>query len=64
MAASSRSIELAEAVTPRPFIQMHHYVTAKARDNEKRRIRVAVALANEKGVRPIVRVPAETRKRA
>ena len=51
-------------MTPRPFIYMHHYVTAPAREKEKRRIRIAVALANEKGIRPIVRVPAETRKRA
>lgn len=51
-------------MTSRPFIYMHHYVTAPAREKEKRRIRIAVALANEKGIRPIVRVPAETRKRA
>lgn len=51
-------------MTARPFIHMHDYRTPSARQKEKLRVLVAIALANEKGLRPIVRIPAETRRKA
>ncbi len=48
----------------RPFIHMQHYVSASAREKEKKRVSKFVWLANALGHHPIVRIRALTRRHA
>lgn len=52
----------AENKNGRPFFRMHHYVTPTARYREMLRITGHIYLANDMGLRPIVRVTADTRR--